>query len=85
VAYSVELSIRASNSLRRLRDPIRSRIEAALDALSTTPRPPGVRKLAGSDNAWRIRVGDYRVVYEIYDQRLVIVVIDLGHRASIYE
>ncbi len=59
------------------------RILARLAGLETNPRPPDVKKLKGRD-AWRIRAGDYRVIYEIHDQRLEILVITIGHRREIY-
>ncbi len=60
------------------------RIAAAIDRLAVDPRPSGVRKLTGADNLWRIRVGDYRIVYEIEDDRLVVLIVRIGHRRDIY-
>ncbi len=59
------------------------RIDAAIVALAETPRPAGCVKVAGRD-AWRIRIGDYRVIYEIHDGILVVVILELGHRRQIY-
>jgi mRNA interferase RelE/StbE len=69
--------------LDRLPDDIANRILARLAGLETNPRPPDVKKLKGRD-AWRIRVGDYRVIYEIHDQALQIIVITVGHRREVY-
>jgi mRNA interferase RelE/StbE len=69
--------------LDRLPDEIANRILARLAGLETNPRPADVKKLKGRD-AWRIRVGDYRVIYEIHDRVLQIIVITLGHRREIY-
>jgi mRNA interferase RelE/StbE len=52
--------------------------------LSNQPRPPGCKKLSGRD-AWRIRVGDYRVIYEITDFELVILIVHIGHRSEVYK
>ena len=59
------------------------RIDAAILALAETPRPPGCTKLTNQE-AWRIRVGDYRIVYEIRDTALVVTVIEIGHRREVY-
>jgi len=73
------------NALRRKISPaIHARVIAAIQALATKPRPPGCRKLAGSKNDWRIRVGDYRVVYEIADQIRIVRVNRVRHRREVY-
>jgi len=59
------------------------RVLAAIKALAQSPRPAGVTKLRGED-LWRIRVGDYRVVYAIEDQRLVVTIVRVGHRREVY-
>ncbi|MGO8836362.1 MAG: type II toxin-antitoxin system RelE family toxin [Limisphaerales bacterium] len=64
-------------------DEITNRILARLSALETNPRPADVKKLKGRD-AWRIRVSDYRVIYEIHDHALQIIVITVGHRREVY-
>ena len=53
-------------------------------ALETNPRPPGVKKLQGEEGIWRLRVGDYRVLYTIQHQELVILVLKIGHRREVY-
>jgi mRNA interferase RelE/StbE len=65
------------------REP-QERIGRAIDALSTTPRPAGAVKLRGAEGYFRIRVGDYRVVYEIADSVLVVLVVRIGHRREVY-
>lgn len=83
MTYRVEISRRAAKAVTSLDKPLRRKILAAIDALAGDPRPVGCRKLAGQQ-AWRIRVGDYRVIYEIHDQVLLVIVIDIGHRQEIY-
>jgi mRNA interferase RelE/StbE len=83
MTYRVEVSRRAAKAVTSLDKPLRRKILAAIDALSGDPRPAGVKKLA-DQQAWRIRVGDYRIIYEIHDQVLLIIVIDIGHRREIY-
>jgi mRNA interferase RelE/StbE len=82
--YRVLLERAAEKDLSRLSSGIHDRVIAAIQALSNNPRPPGCRKLAGSKNDWRIRVGDYRVVYEIADTIRVVRVNRIRHRREVY-
>lgn len=63
---------------------IRMRIEQAIDQLRTKPRPDGCRKIRGSESAYRLRVGSFRVIYEVYDENLMVVVVRIGHRKDVY-
>ena len=81
--FQIILPKSVQKELDRLPDEIANRILARLAGLETNPRPADVKKLKGRD-AWRIRVGDYRVIYEIHDRVLQIVVITVGHRREIY-
>ena len=82
--YRVLLERGAEKDLARLSSEIHQRVIAPIQALATNPRPPGCRKLAGSRNDWRIRVGDYRVVYEIADEIRVVRVNRVRHRREVY-
>lgn len=82
--YHVEISRRAYKTLATLPRREQQRIRAAIDLLAGTPRPPNATKLRGEDHAYRIRVGNYRVVYEIHDTQLIVQVVRLGHRKDIY-
>jgi mRNA interferase RelE/StbE len=62
---------------------VRKRVAARIDALCEEPRPSGCKKLAGSDY-WRIRIGDYRVLYSIEDAKLTVLVVRVGHRREVY-
>jgi mRNA interferase RelE/StbE len=82
--YRVELTRSAEKDLRRID---RSRVAAvyeALEGLSDAPRRHGSKKLVGADRTYRIRVGDYRIVYEIDDDVLVVLVIRVAHRREVY-
>jgi len=81
--YQVILPKSVQKELDRLPDDVARRILARLAGLETNPRPADVKKLKGRD-AWRIRVGDYRVIYEVHDQVLQVIVITVGHRREIY-
>jgi mRNA interferase RelE/StbE len=82
--YEVSLERAAERDLRRLQKQIRSRVVHALRTLAGTPRPAGVRKLEGSESDWRIRVGDYRIVFEIDDPSKVVRVMRIRHRREAY-
>jgi mRNA interferase RelE/StbE len=82
--YSVLLERAAEKDLARLSADIHDRIITAIKALGKNPRPAGCRKLIGSTNDWRIRVGDYRVVYEIADTIRVVRINRARHRKEIY-
>jgi mRNA interferase RelE/StbE len=83
MAYQVTLTPHADRVIARLPKQVRSRIAQRLALLSDNPRPPGSIKLSGREE-YRIRVGDYRIIYTIQDQRLIVLVIDVGHRGDIY-
>jgi mRNA interferase RelE/StbE len=81
--YELFIERRAQKQLAKIPEPDRGRIVAAVEGLAEEPRPLGVKKLTGRE-AWRIRVGDYRIIYEIHDKNLMVLVIALGHRRDIY-
>ncbi|WP_125717789.1 type II toxin-antitoxin system RelE family toxin [Flavobacterium ustbae] len=82
--YSIDFSRKAEKKLDKLSDVIANPILSAIGKLAENPRPNGYKKLKGRPG-YRIRVGDYRVIYEIFEEVLLIDVIDLGHRKDIYE
>jgi mRNA interferase RelE/StbE len=61
------------------------RVQAAIDLLAGDPRPPGARKLVGGAGEWRVRTGDYRIIYEVHERVLRVLVIVIGHRRDIYQ
>jgi mRNA interferase RelE/StbE len=82
--YRVLLEHTAERDLRRLSPDVHDRVIDAIKGLATNPRPPGCRKLVGSRNDWRIRVGDYRVLYEIADTIRIVRVNRVRHRREVY-
>ena len=82
--YHVLVERSAEKDLRRLSPDIRSRVADALRTLAKNPRPSGCRKLSGSGNDWRIRVGDYRIIYEIADEIRVLRINRVRHRREVY-
>ena len=84
MAYTVELSNRAKRELAALSANLQTRIVTALRKLEANPRSSGVSKLEGGENVYRLRVGDYRVLYEVHDTNLVVLVVKVGHRREVY-
>jgi mRNA interferase RelE/StbE len=82
--YVVQYDPRAMKELTRLDRPIALRVVKAVDRLGAQPRPQGARSLVGYPGLWRIRVGDYRVVYAIKDAELVVLVLRVAHRKDVY-
>jgi mRNA interferase RelE/StbE len=83
MSYSIEFRPSAKKALRELPRSDGSRILKAIETLSENPYGPGRKKLKGTD-FWRIRVGDYRVVYTVVQSMLLVVVIKIGHRREVY-
>ena len=79
--YRIEFTSAAARQVRKLDRPARTRL---LESLASSPRPDGVKKLASTENAWRIRVGDYRIIYSIEDDVLVVTVVRVAHRREAY-
>jgi mRNA interferase RelE/StbE len=83
--YRVLLRPPAQRVLRKLRDQsLTARLVAAMRGLASQPRPPGCDKLVGQGDLYRIRVGDYRVVYQVRDEALLVLVVKIGHRREVY-
>lgn len=84
MAYEVIIKRKSQKQLGRIQKEHRERIIAAVFDLSANPRPVGYRKLRDREAEWRIRIGDYRVIYGIDDERLVVEVLDIAHRKDVY-
>jgi mRNA interferase RelE/StbE len=84
MAYTVEFRPAARREFLRLTPEVQARIKPEIEALADTPRPLGCQKLGGSENLWRIRVGDYRIVYQVHDRVLLVVVVRIAHRREAY-
>ncbi|MGI8417079.1 MAG: type II toxin-antitoxin system RelE family toxin [Nakamurella sp.] len=82
--YRIELRPAAVRSLRTLDPQVRRRIQGAIAVLAVDPRPPGTRALQGRPG-FRVRVGDYRIIYTVEDDVLLVVVVRLGHRRDVYD
>jgi len=84
-SYRVAFTSSAAKELKKLSSELVARIAPRLENLATNPRPPGCKKLQGGDREWRIRIGDYRVVYIIDDAKLLVEVTRIRHRSEVYE
>jgi mRNA interferase RelE/StbE len=83
MAYQVRVGKRAIKALQKIPEPYYSNIKNTMYGLVDNPRPKGYKKLKGRDG-YRIRVADYRIIYEIFDHILLVDIVDLGHRKDIY-
>jgi mRNA interferase RelE/StbE len=83
-SYRVEFAIGVESDLRKIPAKQAARIILASEKLAANPKPPGSVKLVGRDEEYRIRVGDYRVIYQIHDSVLIVLVVEVGHRKDIY-
>ncbi|MFI3198115.1 MAG: type II toxin-antitoxin system RelE/ParE family toxin [Methylococcaceae bacterium] len=82
--YSVAVKKSAQKTLLGLPAPIVQNITRIIDSLIENPKPNGSKKLTGSDNAYRIRSGDYRIIYTVFNTELIVEVIKIGHRKDVY-
>lgn len=84
MAYRIEFAPRADRQFRALEKSLQTRLGRRIDSLAENPRPQGIKKLAGEEDLFRLRVGDYRIIYQIQEKRLVVLVVGVGHRADVY-
>ncbi len=84
-SWTVEFTTAAARQVRKLDPVTRRRVLTALRALVDDPRGAGTKKLVGMDDGWRLRVGDHRVLYEIYDGQVLVLVFRVAHRREVYK
>ncbi|MEK7790220.1 MAG: type II toxin-antitoxin system RelE/ParE family toxin [Deltaproteobacteria bacterium] len=82
--YTIKIDKKARKQLNSLPIPVQNRIERKIDDLAQNPRPHGVEKLSGEENLYRVRIGDYRVIYQILDKILLVLIVKIGHRREVY-
>jgi mRNA interferase RelE/StbE len=83
--YTVTITPSALRSIQSLARDIRERIRSAIDSLAEAPRPHGIKALQGAQKGYlRLRVGEYRIIYRVEDDRLVVLVVAIGHRREVY-
>lgn len=84
MAYRVELKPSAASQVKKLEHGMQRRVLAKFRQLAENPRPPGVQKLQGPDDFYRVRVGDFRIIYAIFDDQLVVLILSVGDRKEVY-
>ncbi len=84
MTYKIEFAKQAAKQFKALPRQEQQRLKTKIDDLEIDPRPPGVVKLSGEKNLYRIRVGNYRIIYSIQDSRLLILIVKIGHRKDVY-
>ena len=84
MAYAIKIKKSALKTIKRVEKSVKVKIWTAISELSDDPRPPGCVKMSGAEDLWRIRVGDWRIVYQIRDREMVILVVRVGHRREVY-
>lgn len=84
MTFRLLIAMSAKREIDALPKATRARVEAAILALAEEPRPAGVKLLHGPERLWRIRVGDFRVVYEVKNSELVVLVVKVGNRREVY-
>ncbi len=83
MSYEIRMLASARRALRKLDKGVQARLTKAIDKLAENPRPHGCSKIKVVKNTYRIRVGDYRILYEIRDKVLVVLVVEIGHRRGV--
>jgi mRNA interferase RelE/StbE len=84
VAYAVDLKPAAARDLRKLPEEVRRRIAVRIDALATDPTPAGVEPLKGEPDCFRLRVGEYRILYQVERKAHAVLIARIGHRREVY-
>jgi len=84
-SYRVEFEPAALRQLRKMTAQARAQIAPVIDALATNPRPSGVKKMSGVASLYRVRVGDFRIIYTVDDGALLVVIITVGNRREVYK
>jgi mRNA interferase RelE/StbE len=84
VTYRIEWRLAALKEVEALARDVRARIVSKVESLAANPRPPGCSKLAGQDNEYRVRVGDWRIIYGVEDRVLLVLVLRVRHRREAY-
>ena len=85
VSYRIEIKSSAAKELEKLPRQMIPKVVDAIKGLAENPYPQGVRKLAGFEHTYRVRVGDYRILYDVLDKRLVVEIIRIRHRKDAYK
>jgi mRNA interferase RelE/StbE len=84
LAYRIEFTPRAERDFKSLDGSVRGRIKQRIDSLAENPFPSGIKKIEGEDGLYRLRVGDYRILYQVKGKILLVLIVGIGHRRDVY-
>ncbi len=84
MAYRIEFTPRADRQFRGLERSLQIRLGRRIDSLGENPRPQGIKKLSGEEDMYRLRVGDYRIIFQIREKSLLVLIVRIGHRSDVY-
>ncbi len=84
MAYRIEFTPRADRQFRGLERSLEIRLGRRIDSLAENPRPQGIKKLSGEEDMYRLRVGDYRIIFQIREKSLLVLIVRIGHRSDVY-
>ena len=84
MAYRIEFTPRAEREFKSLDGSVRGRIKQRIDSLAEKPHPPGIKKIEGEEELYRLRVGDYRILYQVKEKTLLVLIVRIGHRREVY-
>jgi mRNA interferase RelE/StbE len=82
--YKIEFSPTAESQFKKLPKEVQARLQHRIDTLAENPFPRGVKKLSAEENFYRLRIGDYRIIYQVQGKALFILILKLGHRKNVY-
>ena len=83
--WQIEFTAKAERQFGKLTRAVQERLSPHINALALDQRPPGCKKLKGAGDFWRIRVGDYRIIYQIHDRALIVLIVTIGDRKDVYQ
>lgn len=83
--YKIEITASAEKSLKKIPKKDLGKVIEAIQVLAISPFPSGCRKLKGEEDVYRVRQGNYRIIYEVIDKKLIVLVLKIGHRKDIYK
>jgi len=82
--YRIEFSPSAESQFKRLPKEVQARLKPRIDSLTENPFPRGVKKLSAEENLYRLRIGDYRIIYQVQGRVFLILILKIGHRKDVY-
>jgi mRNA interferase RelE/StbE len=82
--YKIEFSPTAESQFKKLPKEVQARLKHRIDSMAENPFPRGIKTLSAEENFYRLRIGDYRIIYQVQGKALLILILKLGHRKNVY-